>query len=251
MTRRPDDPIAGGATDYGLKHRPITFQERVNHAWHFIAGKFRKRRRKSFLAAFPPDRFPSVVDIGGYVAHWKDDTRQITVLNLMPQEAPNCKVIIGDGRHTDFPDQSFDLAYSNSVIEHVGQWEDQIALAEELRRIGKAVYCQTPNRWFPIEVHYLTAFFHWYPRLLRKYFIARFLTGWGWLVRPNHQPVEDYANTVKLLTASQMEELFPDCHIEKERFLGWTKSLIAVRHAPTEPRVARVDASQIDRGERL
>jgi len=209
--------------------RNPTFDRAVGKVWHGIASKFRAGRKKRFLAIFPPEEFRSVIDVGGLPAHWKGDDRNITVLNLMPQTSSTCKVVVGDGRHTEYPDQSFDLAYSNSVIEHVGKWQDQVAFASELRRIGKAVYCQTPNRWFPIEVHYFTFFLHWRSKLLRNYFVARFLTGWGLLARPDRKEVQDFAGSIELLSYSAMQTLFPDCEIHRERCLGLTKSLIAIR----------------------
>jgi hypothetical protein len=123
----------------------------------------------------------------------------------------------------------FDLAFSNSTIEHVGTRDDQTRFAVELRRVGRAVYCQTPNRWFPFEVHYCCLFVHWFPRLLRNYFVVRYLTGWGWLVRPDRQRVATYADMVTLLSYRDLQALFPDCQIERERVLGLTKSLMAVR----------------------
>jgi len=206
----------------------MSFEQGFNRLWHSVAAKFRKRRRKRFLALFPPGRASSIIDLGGLVGHWDGEQRDITVLNLMPQESSHCKVLVGDGRQTDLPDRGFDLAYSNSAIEHVGKWQDQVAFARELQRVGKLVYCQTPNRWFPLEVHYLTFFWHWYPKLLRNYFIVRYFTGWGWLVRPDRRRVQEYADTVRLLTYNQMKELFPGCSVERERFLGLTKSLIAI-----------------------
>lgn len=117
----------------------------------------------------------------------------------------------------------------------------QEALAAEMRRIGRAIYCQTPNRWFPLEVHYLTLFLHWHPRLLRNYFAARFLTGWGWLVRPGRQQIREYADSISLLGYSEMKRLFPDCEIEREKFLGLTKSIIAVKRP--DPAVQRSPAA--------
>lgn len=206
----------------------MSFDRAFNQLWHSVAAKFRKKRRQRFLALFPPDKVSSIIDVGGLAGHWDGEQREITVLNLMEQASTNCKVVVGDGRRTGFPEKSFDLAYSNSALEHVGRWEDQVAFATELERIGRSVYCQTPNRWFPLEVHYITLFWHWYPRLLRNYFIVRYLTGWGWLVRPDRRRVQEYADSVNLLTYGQMKELFPDCEVEREKFLGLTKSLIAI-----------------------
>jgi hypothetical protein len=137
--------------------------------------------------------------------------------------------VAGDARRIECSDNSFDLAYCNSVIEHVGTWDDQMMLAAELRRIAPALWVQIPNRWFPMEVHYLTLFLHWWPRLLRNHFIVRWFTGWGWLVRPTRAEVERYASTVRLLSAREMKQLFSDCTLLRERFLGFTKSLISVR----------------------
>jgi hypothetical protein len=44
--------------------------------------------------------------------------------------------------------------------------------------------------------------------------------------------VEAFLDEVRLLTLDEMRVLFPDCTILRERFLGWTKSYIAVRTNP-------------------
>jgi len=98
----------------------LSFDKSVNQVWHRISAVFRRRRRKRFLALFPPDVYQSVIDLGGLVKEWEDDPRKVTILNLMSQENSHCEVVVGDGRQTGFPDGAFDLAYSNSTIEHVG-----------------------------------------------------------------------------------------------------------------------------------
>lgn len=201
----------------------------VNQAWHWLARRFRRKRRSMLLTFFPPDLFPKIIDVGGVARDWEDDPRVVTILNLAPQECGRHQSVMGDARRLPYDQDTFDLAYCNSVIEHVGTWEDQKMLAAELRRIAPVLWVQTPNRWFPVEVHYLTLFLHWWPRLLRSRFLVRWLTGWGWLVRPSRAEVERYAQTVKLLSAAQMRDLFPDCQVLCERFLGLTKSLICIR----------------------
>lgn len=52
-----------------------------------------------------------------------------------------------------YPDKSFDVVFSNSVIEHVGDDEKQAQFALEVRRIGKSYWVQTPSKYFPIEAH--------------------------------------------------------------------------------------------------
>ncbi len=57
-------------------------------------------------------------------------------------------------------------------------------------------------------------------------------------MRPDRRRVQDYADSVNLVTYKQMQELFPGCTIERERFMGLTKSLIAVSGPrPTGARV--------------
>lgn len=61
--------------------------------------------------------------------------------------------IQADGRKLPFGDKSFDLVFSNAVIEHVGQKEDQLIFVREHDRVGKSWIFTTPNRMFPIESH--------------------------------------------------------------------------------------------------
>ena len=54
----------------------------------------------------------------------------------------------------------------------------------------------------------------------------------GWLERPSPTAGEEFLAEVRLLTADEMNVLFPDCTILREQFLGVTKSYIAVRTTP-------------------
>jgi Methyltransferase domain len=67
----------------------------------------------------------------------------------------NFRILVGDGCKLNIPDESYDIAHSNSVIEHVGSWERQKQFASEIRRVGKSFWVQTPAREFFIEPHYL------------------------------------------------------------------------------------------------
>jgi len=152
----------------------------------------------------------------------------VVLLNIDEQPVPPGFIALrGDARHTEFPDQSFDLAFSNSVIEHVGTWEDQQAFARELRRVGKTVFCQTPARSFFFEPHYFTPFVHWFPFLLKHYWFVRHFTWYGVKWKPAREQVMDFQSHLRLLTHSEMRILFPNCVIRRERFLGMTKAYLA------------------------
>jgi SAM-dependent methyltransferase len=134
--------------------------------------------------------------------------------------------VVGDGRSLQFPDRSFDVVFSNSVIEHVGEWEDMQRFASELRRVGKSFYCQTPNRWFPVEPHLGTLFLHWWPRLLNLFFIIRYFTLWGLMNKPGRRQAKRSLANIRLLTRRDLEKLFPGATIIPERFLLLSKSYI-------------------------
>ena len=136
--------------------------------------------------------------------------------------------MIGDGRSLPYADGEFEIAYSSSVIEHLNQWEDQERFARELRRVGRSIYVQTPNRWFPIEPHFGGLFAHWLPAPLRRVLMP-WLSVRGWLHSADGIDNRELLEEVRLLSFREMQALFADCEIVRERFLGLTKSFIAIR----------------------
>jgi hypothetical protein len=114
------------------------------------------------------------------------------------------------------------------VIEHMGSWEDQRRFAAEIRRVGRNLYVQTPYRWFPIEPHLLALFVHWLPRSWHKRFLPLFSIR-GWFRKGDDVEVGKLIDEVRLLSITEMKQLFPDCEIHRERVFGFVKSLIAVR----------------------
>jgi len=195
----------------------------------------------SFAANFRRKRFAnlggmlsgvtSIIDFGGTPSIWESiDRRGVTLLNIDDQPvSPGFIAVKGNACKTDFPDHSFDLAFSNSTIEHVGTFEDQKAFAEELCRVGKRIFCQTPARWFFFEPHYFTPFVSWFPWLLKKYWFVRYFTYYGLKWRPSREHVADFQSHLRLLNRSEMQLLFPSCRIHTERFCGMTKAYIAIR----------------------
>ena len=114
-----------------------------------------------------------------------------------------------------FADGEFDLAYCNSVIEHVPPAR-RAAFAAELRRVARGWYVQTPARSFPIEPHSLLPAAHWLPPALRASILAA-----GSRRRLGGR---------RLLRRRELEALFGPA--ERERFGPFTKSWISVRPPP-------------------
>src|SRR5262245_2026235 len=144
------------------------------------ASRFRLLRFSHFvdlIASIPmTDRPLRVLDVGGVEAYWKDKRHlisraiEITCLNLdsEPYVKPGFVSRRGNACHMpEFPDNSFDVIHSNSVIEHVGQWSAMMSMATEIRRVAPNYFVQTPYFWFPIEPHARTPFLHWLPESLK------------------------------------------------------------------------------------
>jgi hypothetical protein len=137
--------------------------------------------------------------------------------------------MIGDGCNLDFPNNSYDIVFSNSVIEHVGSYENQKAFASEVRRAGKSLWIQTPAYECLIEPHYLAPFIHWLPKKWQKKLVRHF-TIRGLLDQPTSVEVDNMVETTRLLSFKEFKNLFPDCEILIEKMLFIIpKSYIAVR----------------------
>jgi len=170
----------------------------------------------------------TVLDMGGAHAIWAFmETRpKVTILDVHePRNKASWAIyIVADGCDTGIPSHSFEVVFSNSVIEHVGSFDRQRQFAAECARCGRGYYVQTPNKWFPLDPHTFMLFAHWLPqrwytKLMR--ISPRFL-----MTTPNPAEIEDQLN-MRMLTKREMQELFPSAEIIEEKFLGLTKSLIA------------------------
>ena len=87
----------------------------------------------------------------------------------------DARYVQGNALELPFDDGSFDVVFSNAVIEHVGGEEEQRRFVAEALRVGRRAFITTPNRWFPVEVHTHLPFVHWLPDAAshRVYELAR------------------------------------------------------------------------------
>ena len=177
-----------------------------------------------------------VLDVGGTLDIWRlaPVKPQLVILNepRAGEESDGAPVVFADGCALPFADGSFDVVFSNSVIEHVGDEAAQARFAAEVTRVGRAYWVQTPNRRYFLETHLLTPFVHWLPRSWQARIIRRG-TVWEWIVRPSPDRreyyLDHYLTRIRLLTARDLGGLFAGGQILRERSFGWTKSLVAFR----------------------
>ena len=200
-----------------------------------LASAFRSRRLnlfKGFVASLPKP--VKILDIGGTPAFWENtglnaDDVEITLLNLASIETdlPNAISIAGNATDLSaFADKSFDIAFSNSVIEHLFSFANQQKMAAEALRVSQYHFIQTPNYWFPIEPHWVFPCFQYIPKPI-KIFLTRYFN-LGHLKRSGswaaaRQQVEE----IQLLSLSEMSRLFPESTIWEEKLLVFSKSFVA------------------------
>jgi ubiquinone/menaquinone biosynthesis C-methylase UbiE len=205
--------------------------------WRIGNHHFRSKRMAEFEGLFGLTDKTRILDVGGTAYNWQfvNAKPTVTLLNVTLEHLKNEPIdpkqftaVIGDATALQMPDRAFDVAYSNSVIEHVGTLEKQRAFAQEIRRVASRYYVQTPYKWFPIEPHLIAPFIHWLPpsiyRRLVRWFSVR-----GWMEKPNQAQIDEWVQEFQLLDAKTMRELFPDGELRRERFLGFTKSLIVFK----------------------
>ena len=202
-----------------------------------LSRHFRRTRMQRFAREFGITAQTRVLDIGGTPDCWDllAERPHLTLLNT-PRARDDLRGaatwVAGDGRCLPFRDRSFDVVFSNSVIEHVGDVESQERFAREVLRVGKSFWVQTPNRWFPVEQHLLTPFVHWLPKPWQRPIVPRFNV-WSAVMRvsPDRREfyIEHYLSDIRLLSFRQLRAMFPGARVIRERFWGVTKSLVAMK----------------------
>ena len=201
--------------------------------------RFREKRLQLLLKLLETIDQPeiSILDAGGTVVFWKDAALdfnrkvRIAILNTMRQESgdDNIVSVVGDARDMRaFKDNQFDVVFSNSVIEHVGTYEDQRKMAREIRRVGRNYFIQTPNYYFPIEAHFLFPLFHFMPMRVKIFLLMHFNLGYYKKVRSRDDALKAIQE-IRLLRMNELKELFPDSIILKEKLFGFTKSIMIYR----------------------
>ena len=196
---------------------------------------FRKKRMRKFIDTMGVTAKTRILDVGGSPDIWLGlqstiglpFVPDVTLLNVNESHSSIFKEIVADARALPFPDKAFDIVFSNSMIEHLGEWDSQVKAALEMARVGKSIWVQTPNYWFPIEPHLLTPFVHWFPSELRRRVLP--YTVWGIITQFDRAFCDEFHKELRLLTPREMAALFPDAELLRERTLGMSKSLIAAR----------------------
>ncbi|MDI1321652.1 MAG: class I SAM-dependent methyltransferase [Algoriphagus sp.] len=203
-----------------------------------LGAKFRNRRLHDFEALifknFSPDQPLRILDVGGTAYFWKNSSLpnlkqiEIVLLNLQEEQInhPTIRSVSGDATSMpEFAQKSFDIVFSNSVIEHLYTLENQKKMADEILRVGKKYFIQTPNRNFPIEAHYALPFAQFLPKNVTYFLLTK--TKLSRLKKWEPRDAQQYLDEIRLLDEGQLRKLFPQAEIYKEKVFGLVKSIAA------------------------
>jgi SAM-dependent methyltransferase len=159
---------------------------------------------------------------------WKNNFSVVNIsaehISTIKKAYPEIEAVVCDACELPWPDKSFDIVYSNAVIEHLGSFERQKKMAAEIMRVGKRWFVTTPNRWFPFEFHMRLPFVTWLPGngYLRI----------GNIVSYNHvqgkYTIGSKHKNLRLMSSRELQECFPDSKIIKQRVTFMAETLIAI-----------------------
>jgi SAM-dependent methyltransferase len=200
-----------------------------------ISVQFREKMFARFMEKMKPDAKHKILDIGvtnddryqesNYFERLYPVKDRIVCVgtedgSYLETKYPGIKFIqISPGERLPFDNHEFDIAFSNAVIEHVGNRENQKAFILEMLRVSRSFFLTTPNRWFPVELHTAIPFLHFLPKnIYRKLLMTVGETYWS------------KEENLNLLSRNELSSLFPEeinVIIDSVKMFGLSTNLIA------------------------
>jgi SAM-dependent methyltransferase len=130
---------------------------RPSYSW-----RYGQDRRLEMVRQFVPLDGARILDIGcgigTYVRRFRQYSDDVYGVDVEPErvaqaaaELPNIQLASGEA--LPFPDDYFDVVFSNEVIEHVDDDVKTISEAVRVTKPGGTIVIFAPNRMYPFETH--------------------------------------------------------------------------------------------------
>jgi SAM-dependent methyltransferase len=130
---------------------------RVSYSW-----RFGQDRRLEMVREHVPLESARILDIGcgigTYVKRFRQYSDEVYGVDVEPERVAKASetlpnIQLARGEKLPFPDDWFDLVFSNEVIEHVDDDRQTIREAVRVTKPGGYVVIFAPNRLWPFETH--------------------------------------------------------------------------------------------------
>lgn len=202
----------------------------LNKIAKILGDQNRTRKYELFKKVFPPNKTFSILDVGASENEYQLGANiiekkyswpeKITALGVEKYEKfkeryPHVRTVEYDGARFPFEDNSFDLCWSNAVLEHVGDSERQVRFVREIKRVAKHAFLTTPNRFFPFELHTRYFLLHYLPKETFDQICVK--TGKGW-ASGDYLHLLSYRALKEIIRRSGVQEY----KIVRNRILGIT-----------------------------
>jgi Methyltransferase domain len=204
---------------------------RMNRLFFEIHRRSREKKHRLFMELLRPQADACILNVGttgsrvGFweqLEHWYPYPERITGGGLhfeavvdYRESFPTVTPMVFDGCALPFVDKSFDIVYSNAVLEHLPGRTAVEHFTSEVQRVGKGWFISTPNRWYPVEPHYHLPFVQFLSQDKQKRLAGSF-----------GKPTYDH---LRLLSKSDMRRLFPTSKVVGCRVTFYLETLIAYR----------------------
>jgi SAM-dependent methyltransferase len=211
-------------------------------------ARCRRKRGDIFKQYLEPKEEDFILDVGGgtgaHISRLIPFIKNIYIADIDENKLKKSAekgfktVVLDEDGTIPYEDNYFDIIFCSSVIEHVTVDKKDIEtiqtnkefrkiainrqkrFADEIRRVAKSYFVQTPYKYFPLESHSRLPFILvLLPRKLQIKVIKFFRKVWFARTTPDWN----------LLTVKDMKFLFPGAIIVKERAFFFTKSLMAIK----------------------
>lgn len=203
-----------------------------------LSSRRREVRFRELTRRFPRLAEMRVLDLGGTPDFWRKVPVRpafVTTMNLdeyRPAESW-LEHVVGDACLQESLQPcsgDYDLVVSNSLIEHVGGFQRRLDLANIVMAAAPRFWVQTPDRYFPIEPHYIAPAFQFLPPRGRAAAVQYWPLGHDRV--HTRQEALEVVFRIDLISASELGFLLPGADIWHERYFGLSKSIVAVKSQP-------------------